>query len=213
MFDFFFALFGGLGYAAKSSYNKSKSKSVENRRRGYEITEMAIRTYDTPKTLADGWVMLNEIEDDLVALFGKDWVQIFKHQYGYENPKRKIGSVFNGSWGVWAIAYNIWLSKHGYISDVEYHIVSPEHLGEIILSKEEQHKYPFLAGKINGHHTLVKMFQLMERNMQQHFPDHNFGLWLYYSELATQTSASNPWTIKWNYWFDSTGIKPVKKPW
>ena len=71
MFDFFFALFGGLGYAAKSSYNKSKSKSVENRRRGYEITEMAIRRYDTPKTLADGWVMLNEIEDDLVRCLVK----------------------------------------------------------------------------------------------------------------------------------------------
>lgn len=213
MFDFFFALFGGLGYAAKSSYNKSKTNSIESRRRGYEITEMAIRKYDTPKTLADGWVMLEEIEDELIELFGTEWVQIFKHQYGYENPKRKVGLVFNGIWGVWAIAYNIWLSKRGYISDVEYHIVSPEQFGEISLSREDSYRYPYLSGKTNGHRVLLQMFQIMERNMQENFPDQNFGLWLYYSELATQTSASNPWTIKWSYWFDSVGLSPLKKPW
>lgn len=210
MLNFFFALFGGLGYAVNSSRNKFKTQAVLNRHRKYEITEMTIRNYKTPNTLADGWVMLGEIEDELYELFGADWVQIFKQQYGYTNPHKRIGEEFSGVWGVWAIAYNIWLSKHGHISDVEYQIVSPEYFGEIRLTPEEKWKYPYLAGKANGHKIIIKMFQMIERNMQQRFPNQNLGLWLYYT---TQFYDKSPWTLKWSYWFENMGYTPLKKPW
>lgn len=210
MLDFFVALFGGLGYAAKSSYNKFQTQSVKSRNRKYEITDAAIRRRDAPKTLADGWVMLNEIENELTELFGDDWVQIFKCQYGYENPKKKLGREFNGVWGVWAIAYNIWLSKQGYISDVEYQIVSPKCFGEIRLTPEESRRYPHLAGKTNGHRVILKMFQMMEHNIQLRLPEQNFGLWLYHT---TQFYDKSPWTVKWSYWFENIGCTPTTKPW
>lgn len=210
MLDFFVALFGGLGYTAKSSYNKFQTQSVKSRNRKYEITDATVRRHDTPKTLADGWVMLNEIEDELVDIFGNDWVWLFKRSYGYSNPKKVVGREFDGTWGVWAIAYNIWLSKQGCISDVEYQIVSPKHFGEIYLTPEERWKYPHLAGKANGHRIILKMFKTIEYNMQTRFPDQNFGLWLHHT---TQFYDKSPWTIKWNYWFESIGCAPTTKPW
>lgn len=211
MFSLFAALFGGLGYAAKSTYNKYQIQSVKSRNRGYELTELAVRRYDTPKTIADGWVMLDEIEDELVDIFGDDWVPLFKGGGGwYKNPKKEPGYEFEGKWGVWTIAYNIWLSKQGNIFDVEYHIVSPEHFGEIALIPEERWKYPHLAGKDNGHKILLKMFKMIEHNMQTFYPDQDFSLWLHYT---TQFYDKTPWTIKWRYWFESIGYAPTKRPW
>lgn len=214
MFDFFVALFGGLFYAGKSSYQKSQDNSVASRNRKYEITQSTIRSYTHPKTLADGWVMLNEIEDELVDLFGDDWVWLFKRSYGYEHPKRKMYDPKVPDWDVWAIAYNIWLSKQGNISDYHYAIISPEHFGQIRLTPEESYKYPHLAGADNGHNILLKMFKMMECNMQKHFADSDFkiGLWIDDIDFDHSINHGN-WCLKWSYDFEHRALCPTRKPW
>lgn len=214
MFDFFLALFGGLYYAGKSSYHKSQDSLVTNRNRKYEITQSTIRCSTHPKTLADGWVMLDEIEDELIELFGSEWVWLFKRSYGYEHPKRKMYDPKVLDWGIWAMAYNIWLSKQGLISDYHYAIISPEDFGKISLTPEECYKYPHLAGTTNGHNTLLKMFKMMETNMQKHFAqsDLKIGLWLDDIDFDHSINRGN-WCLKWSYDFEHRGLCPTRKPW
>lgn len=233
MFDFFLALFGGLYYAGKSSYNKSQVQATENRNRKYEITQSVIRCSTHPKTVADAWVMVNEIEDEIVELFGNDWVWLFK-RYGrehpqpllmknkpipsftsqYNQPKRAMYDPKIQNWDVWAIAHNIWLSKQGLISDYHYAIISPEYFGKISLTPEEQYRYPHLAGATNGHNVLLKMFKMMEANMQKHFAnsDLKIGLWLDDIDFDHSINHGN-WCLKWSYDFEHRGLCPTRKPW
>ena len=223
MFEFFVALLCGLFFVGRSVYRTFQGVSIKDNRKTPKITEGTVLRSDTfPKTLADGWIMLSEIEDELTEFFGDNWVELFKTTSGgflsrrqtlYKNPRKKCGERFEGAWNIWVIAYNIWLSKQGYVSDTEYEIVSPEHLGEIRLPDEKKWRFPHLVGEENGHIFLVKMFQMIEENLQKRYPDANLGLWLYYNPFSQHSSSVAPWTIKWSYWFDSQGYVPNQKPW
>ena len=214
MFEFFIALFGGMYHGAKSFINKTKIDDVNNRRRKYENTDSVLRKYrEYPNTLDDGWAMLNEIREDLDDLFGKEWVEIYKTTTGdfaglyphpCDNPKRRF-PYYRCEWDIWAIAYNVWLSKHGYISDVEYEINSPQDFGKFS-NYVWIEKYPVLQ---DPQKLFVKMFQIIERNMQKQHPELSLELWLHHFE----GNSSCPWTIKWSYYFDSIGYNPLRKPW
>lgn len=214
MFDFFIALFGGLYYVGKSSSEKSKTKDAAHRNKTYDAVDATLRQYrNYPKTLADGWVMLNEIQNELEDLFGVNWAEIYKNCSGgflstyphpCENPNRTKNPRRCCQWNIWAIAYNIWLSKQGYISDVEYDINNPQNFGEI----ENYHwlqKYPILN---DTQKLLTKMYQMIELNIQNKHPDLKLGLWLHRMD-----ESSDPWHIKWSYYFDRVGYTPTTKPW
>jgi len=214
MFDFFFAIFGGIYCAGKSAFNKSKDRDVQNRKRKYEITDSVLRKYrEYPKTLDDGWALLDEIQEELKDLFGEEWVEIYKtttgdfvglHPHPCDNPKRRFPH-YRCEWGIWAIAYNLWLSKHGYVSDVEYEINNPHDFGKLS-NYVWIEKFPVLQDEQK---LLVKMFQIIENNLQKQHPELNLGLWLHHYE----GNSNSPWTIKWSYYFDSVGYTPLKKPW
>jgi len=214
MFDFFLALFGGMYHGGKSIITKTKSEDAKSRRRKYEITDSVLRKYrEYPKTLDDGWVMLNEIREDLDTLFGKEWVEIYKtttgdfiglHPHPCDNPKRSF-PYHQCEWDIWAIAYNLWLSKDGYISDVEYEINNPQDFGKFP-NYVWIENYPVLQ---DPQRLFEKMFQIIESNVQKQHPELNLGLWLHHFE----SNSNCPWTIKWSYYFDGIGCTPLRKPW
>lgn len=214
MFNLFIALFGGLYYAGKYAEEKSKIKATASRNQIFETINNTVNNYNViqenkPRDMKKALSMVEEIGEDLEFVFGKDWLDIYQ--------KRRIFNDFDSykllcsnyhpcdnatvdhRWTLWAIAYNIWLSKRGYITDTEY--FPQTHIDGINYMKDD---YPFLVD--NAKEIILKMFRVVEKNIQKKHPDLNLSLWM-------GTVDRNRHLITWNYRIEHYGGVPQIKPW
>lgn len=126
MLDFFIALFGGAYMLAKSG---QENRIAQRSRMTYD-QKMAIRKkvmdWDAIAKIRrrfneDPYGMLNEIAGDMKFIFqGYDWEKLF-HDWPFHDPFLDFSTPAHS---IWEIAYNVYLSKHGYAKETEVRTAS-----------------------------------------------------------------------------------------
>ena len=142
MFEFFIALFGGIYFGRKYSNDRSRTVEFDNNSKNKTTVLNELRLpynlpfsykwYDIQKGLDDRVSMLNDVSEELEYIFGKGWRKLYENyasNYTGKKPQRfekywmnTDGSKAKGD--LWGVAYNIWLSKKGFVDISGWHLVA-----------------------------------------------------------------------------------------
>ncbi len=215
--EFLVVLFGSAYYSGKYISEKADTCRAEKYRKLSQKIEATRNPGETEnKYQKHKYAASREVEDELNELLGDDWLWLLTQSgamyasCGIDNP--------DPEWSVSGIAYNLWLSKRGYVPGHGHVIVSPNLFGKIAFpTKEAEWKYQHLSGEEKGHEILLKMFQMIENNIQERYgTTSDFQLYLVEHGDYHLKSIGVPWSLQWGYYFNKCkafGDRIVGRPW
>ena len=197
MIDTFIALFGSIFLIGNYVKKKADQASENARKRRFDdfhdtVFDNDVRFSTLTYFTNNRWAVLNGISDDLEEVFGKDWRHFFSLYKLCENNLPPSPS-FYGFNDIWGAAFEIYLSRLGYISTVSYKV------GMLMdgASRTDPYNMP------RSRECNRKTCRVIERHMQEKYGkkmilweasyDKNILMWDHFVDLYQGKKINRPW--------------------